>query len=158
MSGNRNLTNGGQLDGRDPQAVKRHQAMFRAIRRRMNPAWRRSDITVTDERSVERAVRAAMLGNAMEWYDFGVYAYLAVTIGDVFFSGLSGGARTLASLATFAVTFAVRPLGGLFFGPLGDHIGRRRVLATTILLMASATFWSPRSGQWGRAWPSASEP
>ncbi|WP_181764152.1 MFS transporter [Streptomyces albidus (ex Kaewkla and Franco 2022)] len=135
-----NLENKGQLDGHDPQAVKRHQAMFRAIRRRLHPAWRRSDITVTDERSVKRAVRAAALGNAMEWYDFGVYAYLAVTIGDVFFSGLNGGARTLASLGTFAVTFAVRPLGGLFFGPLGDRIGRKKVLATTMLLMASATF------------------
>ncbi|OEU90149.1 MFS transporter [Streptomyces abyssalis] len=135
-----NLSNSGRFDGNDPEAVKRHQALFRAIRRRRHPAWRRSDITVTDERSVRRAVRAAALGNAMEWYDFGVYAYLAVTIGDVFFSGLSGGARTLASLGTFALTFAVRPFGGLFFGPLGDRIGRRKVLAATIILMASATF------------------
>ncbi|HWM36688.1 MAG TPA: MFS transporter [Streptomyces sp.] len=135
-----NISDKGQLDGHDPAAVKRHQALFRAIRRRLHPAVRRSDITVTDERSVKRAVRAAALGNAMEWYDFGVYAYLAVTIGDVFFSGLGGGARTLASLGTFAVTFAVRPFGGMFFGPLGDRIGRKKVLATTMILMASATF------------------
>lgn len=125
---------------RDPEAVKRHPALFRAIHRRLNPAWRRSDITVTDERAVKRAVKAAALGNAMEWFDFGIYSYLAVTIGDVFYSGLDGGARTLASLGTFAVTFIVRPLGGLFFGPLGDRIGRKQVLAATMLLMATATF------------------
>lgn len=125
---------------RDPEAVKRHPTLFRAIRRRLNPGWRRSDIAVTDEEAVRRAVKAASLGNAMEWFDFGIYSYLAVTIGDVFYSGLDGGARTLASLGTFAVTFVVRPLGGLFFGPLGDRIGRKQVLAATMLLMATATF------------------
>jgi MFS transporter, MHS family, proline/betaine transporter len=130
----------GEPHARDPEAVKRHPTLFRAIRRRLNPAWRRSDITVTDEESVRRAVKAASLGNAMEWFDFGIYSYLAVTIGDVFYSGLDGGARTLASLGTFAVTFVVRPLGGIFFGPLGDRIGRKQVLAATMLLMATATF------------------
>ncbi|MCH6160481.1 MFS transporter [Streptomyces marispadix] len=130
----------GEPHARDPEAVKRHPTLFRAIRRRLNPAWRRSDITVTDEESVKRAVKAASLGNAMEWFDFGIYSYLAVTIGDVFYSGLDGGARTLASLGTFAVTFIVRPLGGVFFGPLGDRIGRKQVLAATMLLMATATF------------------
>ncbi|RAJ69736.1 MHS family proline/betaine transporter-like MFS transporter [Streptomyces sp. Amel2xB2] len=130
----------GESLGHDPEAVKRHPTLFRAIRRRLNPAWRRSDITVTDEQAVKRAVKAASLGNAMEWFDFGIYSYLAVTIGDVFYSGLDGGARTLASLGTFAVTFIVRPLGGLFFGPLGDRIGRKQVLAATMLLMATATF------------------
>jgi len=130
----------GEFEGLDPEAVKRHRRLFKAVRRRLHPGWRRSDITVTDESSVRRAVKAAALGNAMEWFDFGIYSYLAVTIGDVFFSGLDGGARTLASLGTFAVTFVIRPLGGTFFGPLGDRIGRKKVLAATMLLMASATF------------------
>jgi MHS family proline/betaine transporter-like MFS transporter len=76
----------------------------------------------------------------MEWFDFGVYAYLAVTIGKVFYSGARDNVQTLASFATFALSFLVRPLGGTFFGPLGDRIGRKRVLAVTMILMAAATF------------------
>ncbi|GAA0468860.1 glycine betaine/L-proline transporter ProP [Streptomyces sp. NPDC046215] len=124
----------------DPSAVKRHRALFRAVDRRRNPRLRRTDITVTDERTVRRAVKAAALGNAMEWFDFGIYSYLAVTIGDVFFPSGNDTVRLLSSLATFAVAFLVRPLGGLFFGPLGDRIGRKRVLAMTMILMAAGTF------------------
>ncbi|MBH1938302.1 MFS transporter [Streptomyces sp. AV19] len=76
----------------------------------------------------------------MEWFDFGVYSYLAVVIGDVFFPSGDGTVRLLSSLATFAVAFLVRPLGGLFFGPLGDRVGRKRVLALTMVLMAAGTF------------------
>ncbi len=72
----------------------------------------------------------------MEWFDFGVYAYLATTIGKVFFPDASGSAQLLSTFAIFAAAFIVRPLGGLFFGPLGDRIGRKKVLATTIILMA----------------------
>lgn len=125
---------------RDPEAVKRHPALFRAVVRRRNPRLRRTDITVTDERTVRRAVKAAALGNAMEWFDFGIYSYLAVTIGDVFFPSGNDTVRLLSSLATFAVAFLVRPLGGLFFGPLGDRVGRKRVLALTMVLMAVGTF------------------
>ncbi|MGQ4426896.1 MFS transporter, partial [Streptomyces violaceoruber] len=57
----------------DAAAVRRHPALFRAIKRRQNPRLRRSDITVTDEAAVKRAVKAASLGNAMEWFDFGIY-------------------------------------------------------------------------------------
>ncbi|MFE5868401.1 MFS transporter [Streptomyces roseifaciens] len=126
--------------GHDPAAVRRHPALFRAVARRRNPRLRRTDITVTDERTVRRAVKAAALGNAMEWFDFGIYSYLAVTLGDVFFPSGSDTVRLLSSLATFAVAFLVRPLGGMFFGPLGDRIGRKRVLALTMVLMASGTF------------------
>ncbi|QLE72215.1 MFS transporter [Streptomyces rectiverticillatus] len=126
--------------GHDPAAVRRHPALFRAVARRRNPRLRRTDITVTDERTVRRAVKAAALGNAMEWFDFGIYSYLAVTLGDVFFPSGNDTVRLLSSLATFAVAFLVRPLGGMFFGPLGDRVGRKRVLALTMVLMASGTF------------------
>lgn len=99
-----------------------------------------SDVTLTDELAVKRAVKATMLGNAMEWFDFGVYAYLATTIGKVFFPDASGTAQLLSTFAIFAAAFLVRPLGGLFFGPLGDRIGRKKVLATTIIMMAGSTF------------------
>jgi len=101
---------------------------------------RLADITVTEDAAVKRAVKAAMLGNAMEWYDFGVYAYLATAIGRIFFPDSSPSAQLIFTFATFAAAFVVRPLGGMFFGPLGDRIGRKRVLATTMLMMAASTF------------------
>lgn len=70
---------------------------------------RRTDITVTDESAVRRAVKAASLGNAMEWFDFGIYSYLAVTIGQVFFPSGNDTVQLLSSFATFAVSFLVRP-------------------------------------------------
>lgn len=90
--------------------------------------------------AVRRAVAGAAMGNCLEWFDFGVYSYLAVTIGEVFFPAHSSTAALLASFAVFAVAFVVRPLGGFFFGPLGDRIGRNRVLAATIILMSGGTF------------------
>lgn len=93
----------------DREALKRHRVLFRAVARRKNPKLRRTDITVTDERVVKRAVKAAALGNAMEWFDFGIYSYLAVTIGNVFFPGGSDTTKLLSSFATFAVAFLVRP-------------------------------------------------
>ncbi|MFD5078397.1 glycine betaine/L-proline transporter ProP [Streptomyces sp. NPDC058371] len=124
----------------DPEAVKRHRTLFRAVRRRRNPPLRRTDITVTDESAVKRAVKAASLGNAMEWFDFGIYSYLAVTIGHVFFPSGNGTVQLLSSFATFAVSFLVRPIGGMVFGPMGDKVGRKKVLALTMILMAIGTF------------------
>lgn len=124
----------------DPEAVKRHPTLFRAIRKRRNPRLRRSDITVTDDQAVKRAVKAASLGNAMEWFDFGIYSYLAVTLGHVFFPSGNNTTQLLSSFATFAVAFLVRPLGGMFFGPMGDRIGRKKVLALTMIMMAVGTF------------------
>lgn len=140
----------------DAAAVKRHRALFRAVKRRRNPPLRRTDITVTDEAAVKRAVKAASLGNAMEWFDFGIYSYLAVTIGHVFFPSGNDTAQLISSFATFAVSFLVRPLGGMVFGPMGDKVGRKKVLALTMILMATGTlaiglipsyasigFWAP---------------
>jgi hypothetical protein len=98
------------------------------------------DVQVVKEPMLKRAVTASALGNCMEWFDFGVYSYLAATLGKVFYPGASDAAQLLASFATFAAAFVVRPLGGLFFGPLGDKLGRQKVLATTMILMACGTF------------------
>ncbi|WP_017587192.1 MFS transporter [Nocardiopsis ganjiahuensis] len=94
----------------------------------------------TDHKATRKAVTAAAIGNATEWYDFGVYSYLAVTIGLVFYPSQSPGVQLIATFTTFAAAFLVRPLGGMFFGPLGDRIGRKHVLAFTMLLMAVSTF------------------
>ncbi|WP_227985272.1 MFS transporter [Nocardia spumae] len=76
------------------------------------------------------------MGNATEWYDYGVYAATATYLTDAFFPGSLG---TLGTLLGFAISFVLRPVGGMVWGPLGDRIGRKVVLATTILLMAAAT-------------------
>lgn len=114
------------------------------------------DVTVVQDTVLKRAVAAAALGNAMEWYDFGVYAYIATTISKIFFPDTSGGLGLLATFGAFTASFLVRPIGGAFFGRLGDKIGRQKVLATTMLIMAVGTlaigfipgydtlgFWSP---------------
>ncbi|MEU6704888.1 glycine betaine/L-proline transporter ProP [Streptomyces wuyuanensis] len=96
--------------------------------------------TVTDPALVKRAVKAAALGNAMEWFDFGVYSYLAVTLGKVFFPSGNPTAQLLSTFGAFAAAFLVRPLGGMVFGPLGDRVGRQKVLALTMIMMAAGTF------------------
>jgi MHS family proline/betaine transporter-like MFS transporter len=98
------------------------------------------NITVVDNGKLKKAITAAALGNAMEWFDFGVYGFVAFTLGKVFFPNASPGIQTIAALATFSVPFLVRPLGGLFFGVLGDKLGRQKVLSATIILMAISTF------------------
>ncbi|MGW1888168.1 glycine betaine/L-proline transporter ProP [Streptomyces sp. NPDC001970] len=99
-----------------------------------------ADVTVTDPALVKRAVKAAALGNAMEWFDFGVYSYIAVTLGKVFFPSGNPTAQLLSTFGAFAAAFLVRPLGGMVFGPLGDRIGRQKVLALTMIMMAAGTF------------------
>jgi len=98
------------------------------------------DITVVEPQVIKRAVAAAAIGNVTEWFDFGVFAYVATTVGKVFYPETNPTVQLLAAFGTFAAAFIVRPLGGLFFGPLGDWIGRTRVLALTMIMMAVGTF------------------
>ena len=86
---------------------------------------------------LRRAVAASAIGNATEWFDYGVYAYLTTEITANFFPGEYGQLGTLLGLA---VSFVLRPLGGIVWGPLGDRIGRQKVLSMTIILMGAATF------------------
>ncbi len=88
---------------------------------------------------LRKATLGATVGSVVEWFDVAVYAYLATTIGAVFFSTSDPAASLLSSFAVFGVAFVVRPLGGLFFGYLGDRIGRQRTLAWVILLVSAAT-------------------
>ena len=97
-------------------------------------------VTVTDTGTMKRAVGAAAVGNITEWFDFGVYAYLATTIEEQFFPPDNPTLAQIGVFAGFAVSFLVRPLGGLFFGPLGDRIGRTKVLSITVIMMAVGTF------------------
>jgi MHS family proline/betaine transporter-like MFS transporter len=88
---------------------------------------------------LRRAIAASAIGNAVEWFDYGIYAYGTTYIAAALFPEESTKA-VIFTLAAFAVSFLLRPLGGLFWGPLGDKVGRKRVLATTIILMAGSTF------------------
>lgn len=98
------------------------------------------DITIIDDAKLKKAITAAALGNAMEWFDFGVYGFVAYALGQIFFPGATPGVQVIAALATFSVPFLVRPLGGIFFGALGDKYGRQKILAITIIIMAISTF------------------
>jgi MHS family proline/betaine transporter-like MFS transporter len=86
---------------------------------------------------LRRAIAASAIGNAVEWFDYGVYAYLTTYIAVALFP--EGDDGIFFTLVGFALSFLIRPLGGLFWGPLGDRIGRKRVLATTIIMMAAST-------------------
>ncbi|MEU6007186.1 MFS transporter [Streptomyces sp. NPDC047453] len=143
-----NVTPGGQAGSSGPSGPREAAARLpRQVRqeltrrlRRAKRALREEDVQIVEPPLLRRAVGASALGNCMEWFDFGVYSYLAATIGKVFFPGASPGAQVISSFATFAAAFVVRPLGGLVFGPLGDRIGRQKVLATTMIMMAVGTF------------------
>lgn len=105
--------------------------------------WTRDEITVTDPTTMTQAITGTAIGNVMEWYDFGVYGYIATTIARVFYPGNSVSAvHLLATFGTLAAAFVVRPVGGMIFGPLGDRIGRKRVLVLTILMMTTGTTMS----------------
>lgn len=88
---------------------------------------------------VRKAVTGASIGNAVEWFDFAIYGFLATFIAGKFFPPGNETAALLNTFAIFAAAFFMRPLGGFVFGPLGDKLGRQRVLALVILLMSTAT-------------------
>ncbi|WP_405675122.1 MHS family MFS transporter [Streptomyces sp. NBC_01511] len=109
-------------------------------------------------RSSPRAVAAAALvGSALEWYDYFLYgAAASLVFNKIIFPTEHELLGTLAAFATLALGFLVRPLGGVYFGALGDRVGRKKVLVITLLLMGGATtligavpsyetagFWAP---------------
>jgi metabolite-proton symporter len=81
-----------------------------------------------------------MVGTTIEWYDFNIYgAVAALVFGKIFFPDVNPAAGTLLALATFGVGFAARPIGGIIFGHIGDRVGRKAALITTIMMMGVAT-------------------
>ena len=87
-----------------------------------------------------RVISASFIGNFVEWFDYAIYGYLAATIAVVFFPDSDPQTALLATFALFAISFFVRPLGGFFWGHLGDKLGRRTALSLSILIMTGATF------------------
>lgn len=87
-----------------------------------------------------RVLLGSAVGQFVEWFDFLVYASSAAILAVLFFPTDNPSAAVLGTFAIYGVGFIARPVGGLFFGRYGDRIGRRNVLAITILLMGAATF------------------
>src|SRR6478735_8694107 len=87
-----------------------------------------------------RVIAGASAGTVFEWYDFFLYGSLATIITQHFFSGVNETTGYIFALLAFAAGFAVRPLGALVFGPLGDKWGRKNTFLVTMLLMGTSTF------------------
>ena len=107
----------------------------------------------TEEKKV---IFASSLGTVFEWYDFYLYGSLAAIIAKQFFSGLDEGSAFIFALLAFAAGFIVRPFGAIFFGRLGDMIGRKYTFLVTILIMGTSTFLVgilPNYASWGAAAP-----
>lgn len=91
-------------------------------------------------KGIWKVISASSVGTLIEWYDFYIFGSLAVVISTKFFPADNPVAAFLSTLATFAAGFVVRPFGALFFGRLGDLIGRKYTFMVTLLLMGGATF------------------
>jgi predicted MFS family arabinose efflux permease len=113
----------------------------------------RSGGMTSDERLV---IFASSLGTVFEWYDFYIYGTLAVFLAKYFFSNVPASTAFIFTLLAFAAGFAVRPLGALIFGRLGDMIGRKYTFLITMSLMGIGTFFIgvlPSFATWGIAAP-----
>lgn len=97
-------------------------------------------MTDKSTKGIWKVITASSLGTLIEWYDFYIFGSLAVVISTKFFPSDNPAAAFLSTLATFAAGFVVRPFGALFFGRLGDMIGRKYTFMVTLLLMGGATF------------------
>jgi MFS family permease len=106
-----------------------------------------------DRRSLVRAFAASLSGTSLEWYDFAVYgAAAALVFGDLFFPSDAPLTGTLLAFGTYAAGYVARPLGGIFFGRLGDRVGRKKVLIWTLTLIGVSTVligFLPTHGQVG---------
>src|SRR6266550_1457840 len=88
-------------------------------------------VTATNAEN-RKAVIAGTIGNVLEWYDFGVFGYLATTMSQLFFPGDDKTISLLKAFAVFGVGFVMRPVGSVVFGIYGDRFGRRLALSAVI--------------------------
>ncbi|MCI1984761.1 MAG: MFS transporter [Bifidobacteriaceae bacterium] len=90
--------------------------------------------------ALKKVIPAAGIGHFVEWFDFGLYGTLATVISLNFFQKGDTQAAMLSTFAVFAAGFVMRPLGGIFWGSLGDRFGRKNILAIVVLSTSGATF------------------
>src|SRR5882762_390777 len=101
-----------------------------------SPAIVVTDVAPVDVTLPFKSLVAVVVGNWLEFYDFLVFTFFPVMIGDAFFPGESEIARLLSALATFGVGFLTRPLGAAIIGAFADRVGRRAALTLTLMLMS----------------------
>src|SRR5712671_7716376 len=92
------------------------------------------------EYSIWRVIMASSVGTMIEWYDFYIFGSLSIILGPKFYPPGNDTFAYVAYLATFAVGFLVRPFGALFFGRIGDLVGRKYAFLVTLTIMGGATF------------------
>lgn len=97
-------------------------------------------VTPDDTRKLWSVITASSVGTLIEWYDFYIFGSLAVIISEHFFPQENPTAAFLATLATYGAGFVVRPFGAIFFGRLGDLIGRKYTFLVTLIIMGGSTF------------------
>ncbi len=90
--------------------------------------------------TLRKVAVASFIGNFVEWFDYASYAYLATVLTTVFFPDISPASGLLATFGVFALSFIVRPIGGVFWGHYGDKIGRKEALSLSIIIMSLSTF------------------
>lgn len=95
--------------------------------------------TLQQGKTAYSTVGAVVIGNALDWYDFTLYGYFAVTIGKLFFPAASSWTSLLSALAVFGAAYVVRPFGGILLAHLADQWGRRNILIFVIALMTVGT-------------------
>src|ERR1044071_984522 len=95
---------------------------------------------IVSKPEVRRVVFASSLGTVFEWYDFYLYAVLAPFFAGLFFPKVNASAQLMGALGAYAAGFLVRPFGAVFFGRIGDLVGRKYTFLITIVVMGSATF------------------
>jgi MFS family permease len=88
---------------------------------------------------IRKVITASAVGTMIEWYDFYIFGSLATIISPLFYPSGNNTLALIAYLSTFAVGFVVRPFGALFFGRIGDLVGRKYAFLVTLLLMGAAT-------------------
>ncbi len=86
------------------------------------------------------AAIAGATGNMLEWFDFAIYGYFATALGKVFFPASDPTLQTVASFGIFAIGYLARPIGSLILGPVGDLLGRRKMMIWSIMIMGVASF------------------
>jgi MFS family permease len=109
------------------------------------PHARRDDLASTaapgpvSTREIRKVIAASAVGTMIEWYDFYIFGSLATVISPLFYPAGNDTLALIAYLSTFAVGFVVRPFGALFFGRIGDLVGRKYAFLVTLLIMGAAT-------------------
>src|SRR5688572_9790714 len=91
------------------------------------------------QRGIWKVILASAVGTMIEWYDFYIFGSLAAVIAPLFYPQGNNTLALIAYLSTFAVGFVVRPFGALFFGRIGDVIGRKYAFLVTLMIMGGAT-------------------